>query len=151
MKITGSLIPTGKKRRSSEIICQMREKAKFPQRRKPRVETTPPTLTIRRWTSSEFAAASRDATTPRPVTLGSIPSIWVAPSQRFTLQFFRAGSFHVQGTRLTSPVRNFDPATTRMTASARGHPDHVLLFLLLGACLARRHGFQIKVQLCCLI
>ena len=73
------------------------------------------------------------------------------PGQSFTLQLFRAGSFHVQSTRLCGPIWNFDPATTRMTACGRGHPDHVLPFLLLGACLARRHGFQIKVQLCCLI
>src|SRR6266581_5720226 len=106
---------------------------------------------------SEFAEACPNLnramrSTADPVRFGSIPGIWVASAQRFTLQFFRAGFFHVQGTRLGGSVRNFDPATTRMTASARGHPDHVLLFLLPGgACLPRRHGFQIKVQLCCLI
>ena len=77
--------------------------------------------------------------------------ICAPPGQSFTLQLFRAGSFHVQSSWLSSPVRNFDPATTGMTACARGHPDHVLPFLLLGACLARRHGFQIKVKLCYLI
>ena len=55
---------------------------------------------------------------------------------------FRAGSFHVQSPRLSSPVGNFDPATTRMTACARGHPDHVLPFLLPGVACPAATGFR---------
>ena len=81
----------------------------------------------------------------------SISAAGIAPTQRLTLQLIGIGLFHVQCTWLIGSVGNFDPATTGVTARARGHPDHVLPFLLLGACLARCHGFQIKVQLRCLI
>ena len=44
---------------------------------------------------------------------------------------FGVASLHVQcACSCGGAIVNFDPATTRMTSCGRGHPDHVLSFLL---------------------
>src|SRR5262249_14723496 len=61
---------------------------------------------------------------------------------------FGVAPLHVQSIcSAGGSVVDFDPTTTRMTAGARGHPDHVLSGLLPGGCLPRCRGFQIKVEL----
>ena len=115
-----------------------------------------PTLTIRRRTSSEFAAAYRNLSramrlTPGPLRLVQFPVFGLPMLRISRCNCSPLALFTFKAPGCVAPSVNFDPATTSMTACARRHPDHVLPFLLLGGCLPCRHRFQIKVQLCCLI
>ena len=128
-----SLIPTGKMRRSSKMICRMREKAKFPSRLLLQsgcqiahgpTDVFPDHDGAAPFVADEFCERRSSS----PVL------VWMAePDAAFPFS-----STSTQRPPMWLPV-------------LAGTQTMCLSFLLHCACLRRRHRFQIKIQLCCLI